>query len=162
MARMFRLETSRLSLAPLEVADAPEMAKALADPALYLFTGGRPETAAELTMRYERWEHGPSDPAHAWWNLVVRERGVAIGYVQATVKPPLADMAWVIGTPWQGRGYATEASRALIDAVRETHLVTTIRALILPQHIASQRIATRLGLTRTTELEDGEEVWSQT
>ena len=158
---MLRIETGRLSLRPIEVADAPEMALVLADPALYAFTGGAPQSEAELVTRYERWTRGPSDPTRTWWNLVVRERGVAIGYVQATVKPPRADIAWVIGAPWQGRGYATEAARALLDAVEQAHPVTAIRALIRPDHVASQRIAARLGLARTTEVVDGEDVWSR-
>ena len=37
--------------------------------------------------------------------------------------------------------------------------IPTIRALIAPGHAASQVVASRLGLTCTDELVDGEQVW---
>jgi RimJ/RimL family protein N-acetyltransferase len=155
------IETERLSLAPLTVDDAREMASVLADPALYDFTGGAPETAAQLAIRYQRWVDGPSKPGQIWVNLIVRERASrrAIGYVQATVSPPSADVAWVVGKAWQRRGHATEAARALLDHLARALGVETVRALIAPGHTASEVVAARLGLTCSGELVDGERAW---
>jgi len=44
----------RIQLSPLTVHHAPAMVSVLADPSLYLFTGGTPPTLEELTARYAR------------------------------------------------------------------------------------------------------------
>lgn len=155
------VETLRLILTPLTVEDANEMASVLADPCLYAFTGGAPETAEQLAVRYTRWVAGPSKPGHTWLNLIVRDRTSrsAIGYVQATINPRSADIAWVISERWQRRGYATEAARALVEHLARVFHVRTVRALIRPDHTASQLVASRLGMECSSEEVDGEQVW---
>ena len=155
------LETARLMLAPIAVADAEEMARVLAAPELYAFTGGAPESAHELTIRYARWVVGSPRPEQTWLNLIIRERTTraAVGYVQATVNPDIADIAWVIGLPWQRKGYAIEAAQALVATVAQTFPVERIRALIKAEHLASRRIAARLGMHLTSEIVNGEQVW---
>jgi RimJ/RimL family protein N-acetyltransferase len=71
-----------------------------------------------------------------------------------------AELAWVIGTPWQGRGYAGEAAVAAAGFLREAG-VAPLTAHVHPSHEASQRVAARIGLTPSGRLDaDGEEVWS--
>jgi RimJ/RimL family protein N-acetyltransferase len=157
------LKTARLSLAPLREVDSDEMARVLADPALYAFTGGEPPDPQGLRERYARLVVGhSSDGAQIWHNWIVRTTadGAAIGTVQATVssEEPTAEIAWVIGVPWQGRGYATEAAQALV-AWLEAIGMGTIVARIHPEHGASATIASRAGLHPTAELEEGERVW---
>lgn len=155
------VETKRLVLTPITVEDAVEMSSVLGDPGLHAFTGGVPDTAEQLAARYTRWVAGPSKPGQTWLNLVVRERtsGCAVGYVQATINPQWTDIAWVIGTRWQRRGYATEATRAMVDSLSRVFHVQTFRALIRGDHAASHRVAARLGMERTSEEVDGEQVW---
>lgn len=161
-ARTPRLETDRLTLAPLGPEIAAEMVEVLADPGLYSFIGGEPPSAEELEARYRGWTIGPSTPGDTWHNWVVRlaRNGISIGQVQVTVTDNgrEADMAWVIGTAWQGNGYASEAARALVDWL-EAGGATTITAHIHPGHAASGRVAARAGLAQTTEVKDGEIVW---
>ena len=105
-------------LEPLAVVHAEEMAGVLADPALYEFIGGEPPDAATLRERYARLVVGRSgDGLEEWLNWIVRDPdGAAAGTVQATVTEggSHAEVAWVIGVPWQGRGYATDAARTLV------------------------------------------------
>ncbi|RSS37783.1 N-acetyltransferase, partial [Streptomyces sp. WAC07061] len=103
------VRTARLDLVPLRVEDAEEMAVVLGDPALHVFIGGEPEGVEELRARYVRWGAGSPDPAVAWCNWVVRlrEPGCLVGTVQATVGSGGAEVSWVVGTAWQGRGIAT-------------------------------------------------------
>ena len=114
------ISTERLDLLPLRVEHAAEMAAVLGDPALHTFIGGTPETPEGLLARYERLVAGPSDPTVSWLNWVVslRAEGRLTGTVQATITPdPLgsvAEIAWVIGTSWQGTGIATEAAQGLV------------------------------------------------
>ena len=148
-------------LDPLAVTDAAEMAVALADPDLYRVIGGHPPTEDELRREYEQRVVGRSaDGREEWLNWVVRVDDAAAGYVQATVHDGRrAVVAWVIGTPWQGRGVAAEASRQMLDLLRERG-VTRIEAYIEPGHTPSERVAARVGMTATGEHDtDGEQRW---
>jgi RimJ/RimL family protein N-acetyltransferase len=153
-----RIAAPRLELTPLAVADAGAMAGVLADERLHEFTGGHPATVSELRARYTRQVAGSGRPDEAWLNWIVRRAGEPVGYVQATVADSIAEIAWVIGTPWQGRGYATEATRALVDWLRAQR-VRSVVANIHPGHRASERVATAAGLAPTDEMADGERVW---
>ncbi|MET9068354.1 GNAT family N-acetyltransferase [Streptosporangium sandarakinum] len=154
------IATPRLTLLPLAVEHAAEMAEALDDPALHEFTGGSPATAGELRDRYARMVAGPPDGGDAWLNWVVRvtETGRLAGYVQATVTPGRAWVAWVVGTPWQGRGLAAEAATAMVAWLRE-HGVRSFAAAIHPGHAASAAVARHAGLTPTPATVDGEIIW---
>ena len=157
------LHTIRLDLRPLRVGDAEEMVAVLADPAVYAFTGGEPPDADALRARFVRLVVGRSqDGLDAWHNWIVRlaADGTAMGTVQATVSAEgaIAEIAWVVGIPWQGLGYASEAALALV-AWLESLGTGTIIAHIHPAHRASEAVATRAGLLPTDEIEDGERVW---
>jgi RimJ/RimL family protein N-acetyltransferase len=151
--------TARLELTPLAVADADAMATVLADQRLHEFIGGRPATVEELRALYARQVAGSGRPEEAWLNWIVRVAGEPVGYAQATVDLTAseASVAWVIGTPWQGRGYATEAAAAVVAWLRDRGLAAT--AEIAPGHRASERVAAAVGFTVTDELVDGERVW---
>ncbi|GIH94423.1 GNAT family N-acetyltransferase [Planobispora siamensis] len=153
------ITTARLTLEPLAVEHAEEMAAALADPGLHTFIGGSPATAGQLRDRYARMIAGPSPGSgEQWLNWVIRLEGALVGYVQATVVPPRATVAWVVGTPWQGRGIATEAAGAMV-AWLAGRGVTGFEATIHPEHAASCAVARRIGLAPTEEWEEGEVVW---
>ncbi len=153
-----------LALRPLTVADARVMTAVLADPTLYAFTGGRPPTEDDLTRRYQAQARGHSaDGTEQWLNLLVL-LGAArepIGYVQATIPADgsSTEVAWVIGRPWQGHGHAVRAARLLLDHLAERG-VRDVVAHIHPEHHASNRVATRLGLRPTTTVLDGEVRWT--
>ncbi len=159
------IQTARLSLEPLRVDHAEEMAAALDDPALHEFIGGAPATVDELRRRYAVQAVGHSaNGDEGWLNWVIRvqETGRAAGTVQATVRrsgPHLgAAVAWVVGSAHQRRGIASEAATAMVAWLREQG-VDQIEALVHPEHRASSTVARRLGLVATGDLVDGEVRW---
>ncbi|WP_439655818.1 GNAT family N-acetyltransferase [Lentzea sp. HUAS TT2] len=156
------ISTTRLDLLPLLPEHAAEMAAVLSDPALHTFTGGTPLTPEALLTRYRRLAEGSPDPAVRWLNWVIRLRDDhrLAGTVQATITlaDQSAEIAWVVGTPWQGRGIAREAAQGLV-AWLATEPVRTVIAHIHPDHHASAAVATAVGLTATDELHDGEVRW---
>lgn len=157
------LATVHLRLVPLRIEDAAEMAQVLGNPGIYAFTGGGPPSPDDLRDRYRHQVVGRSpDGREAWHNWIVRtlDPDEAVGFVQSTTTDGghAADIAWVIGVRWQGRGFATEAVRTLV-AWLETHGVTRITAHVHPDHVASERVAVRAGLQATNAVEAGERVW---
>ena len=160
-----RVASDRVALEPLAVDHADEMAAVLADPALYTFIGGEPPTVAQLRERYRRQLAGPVGIDAVWANWIVRSLGdeCAVGHTQATIvregRDWVADVAWVVGAPYQGRGFAGEAA-----AVMMAHLaragVTSFRAHIADANAASVAVAKRLGLLPTDTVDDdGERVF---
>ena len=155
-----------VTLRPLTVADAEVMSRVLADPTLYEFIGGEPPSVEELEDRYAFQTRGGSpDGTEEWINLVVvlgpgRE---PIGYVQATVPRDggPAEIAWVIGRAWQGRGHATRAAQLLVEQL-EARGVRDVVGHIHPRHTASQVIARKLGMDPTDIMVDGETRWQRT
>ncbi len=150
------LKSNRLDLEPLRVEHAVEMVAVLADPALYEYTGGEPPDEAELTARYVR-----QTSRGEWHNWILRERatGSAVGTVQATLREPAtAALAWVVATRAQGKGYATEATSAVIAWLRENG-VGVFEAYIHPEHAASRSVAARLGFQPTESIKNGEVRW---
>jgi RimJ/RimL family protein N-acetyltransferase len=159
--------TRRLQIEPLLAENAVELFAVLDDPALHEFIGGSPLSLQELTARYERLATRRSpDATQVWANWLVREQatGLAVGTLQATLpsdgpESGEAELAWVIGRPWQGRGFAAEA---VISLVGKLHDGWEVVAHIHPDHIASQRVARAAGLGPTDVVIAGETRWERT
>jgi RimJ/RimL family protein N-acetyltransferase len=143
------------------------MAVVLESPALHRFTGGGPATPAQLRARYERLVAGSPDGMMDWLNWVLRlhETGALAGTVQATVSHTrhglVAQVAWVVGVPWQRHGFAKEAARALVLWL-EGKQVELIVAHIHPDNSASAAVARDAGLVPTSERHRGETIWRRT
>jgi RimJ/RimL family protein N-acetyltransferase len=160
------LTTQRLDLEPLRVDHADEMAPLLDDSRLYVFTGGRPWTLEELRQRYEHHLTGRSeDGSQRWLNWIPRRRdgGEAVGGLQATVTTIAGEfaceLAWIVASRHQGRGYAREGATAMAAWLREQGAPVLI-ADIHPRHEASMAVARAVGLDRTGETVDGEIRWT--
>jgi RimJ/RimL family protein N-acetyltransferase len=160
-----RIRSARLSLVPLAVADADEMVRVLSGAALYTFTGGSPPSLGELRARYAGLAAGsPPDGSEEWRNWILRREpgGEAIGYVQATIvdEGRRAEIAWVVGLDWQGRGYATEAAQALV-AWLDSREAAVIQAHVRPGHAASAAVARRSGLHPAGTFQAGDQLWAR-
>ncbi len=70
----------------------------------------------------------------------------------------MAELAWVVGTQWQGRGIARVAARLVLDHLLAQG-VRRVVAHVHPDHVASQRVAAALGLRPTPVVVDGEVEW---
>lgn len=103
----------------------------------------------------------------AWWTpwLFVQaceETLIGLGGFKG---PPAADgvveLGYGIAPDWRGRGYATEATRALILLAHQQPGVTRICAHTLAQTGASTRVLAKCGLLRVAELVDPEDgpIW---
>ena len=156
------VETDRLRLTPILREDAQNLFSVLSDATLYEYTGqAPPESVDALGETYASREGRISpDRKELWFNWAVRERASkeSIGYMQASVAPTQADVAWVIGSRWQMRGYGSEAAKAVIQWLFALG-VPQVRARINPRNLASRKVALNAGLRRTGDFADGEQVW---
>ena len=158
------IDADQVVLTPLRVSDADEMVAVLSSPELYVYIGGEPPTLDSVRRRYSRLVVGHSpDGDEEWLNWIVRLKdgdAPAVGTVQATImrEDGRADVAWVIGADWQGRGYAAEAAAAMVQALVEAG-VPWVTAHVHPDHAASAAVARACCLTPTEEWHDGERRW---
>jgi RimJ/RimL family protein N-acetyltransferase len=158
-------QTEHLDLEPLTVEHAAELAPALDDPGLHEFTGGTPLSADALASRHQRLAARRSPGGEQLWgNWVLRSRetGSAVGTLQATLPargPDAgpAEIAWVVVSAAQGRGYAKEAAGSLADRLSESGW--QVAAYIHPRHLASQHVARAAGMVPTEATRDGEQCW---
>jgi RimJ/RimL family protein N-acetyltransferase len=162
------IRTSRLVLVPVAAGDADELAAIFADERLYLFTGGEPGTVVSLRDTLGQLAENRAAGTAAQLNWVVRRLvdGVAVGMLQAVLSGGgrAAELSWLVGVPWQGQGFASEAVIAMVVWL-ETRGVEQVTAWIRPDHHASESVAIRAGLavtekTRTTLKHDHvERLW---
>jgi ribosomal-protein-alanine N-acetyltransferase len=163
---MHPVQADGLVLEPQQAAHAAELFPVLCDPALYAFENEPPESEAWLAARYARLESRRSaDATELWLNWVIRlEDGAACGFVQATV---LADrralIAYVLGSPWWGRGIARTAVSTLLDELESHWGVHHVLAVLQAANLRSAHLLERLGFGPATpdpaldaELEPGE------
>ncbi len=146
------IKTDRLVLRPLQLADWEAYATAWADPELTRFIGGEPRDhntswgkflmGAGLwpVLGYGYWAFADreTDEFLGSGGLARFERGVAAlgGHIEA---------GWAfIPSAW-GKGYATEAMRAVMGWSDSNLPTTEIRAIIDHGNVASQRVAAKCG-----------------
>jgi ribosomal-protein-alanine N-acetyltransferase len=104
------------------------------------------------------------DPWRFGFAIVHRTDNVVIGlcgFIGAPDDDAIVEMAYSIAPSYQGKGYATEAARALVDYATRSGLVRTIRAHTLPEINASTRVLEKCGFRKTAEILDSENncVW---
>ena len=107
--------------------------------------------------------HGP-DPWRLGFGAIDKETRTVIG--AASFKGPadatgMVEIAYGIVPSFEGRGYATEAARALIDFAQKNEQVRQIIAHTMPEPNASTRVLKKCGFTFAGEVIDPEDgrVW---
>lgn len=146
---MQTLTTDRLVLEPLVVAHAAAMFDVLQDTSVFAYTdGGPPGSIAELEGRYARLATRVSpDGRQRWLNWIVVEVAYGpIGYVQATIAAEgRVWVAYVVEGARRGRGFATEAMRAMLASLDDEPAVRLFMASVEVDNAASIRLLERLG-----------------
>jgi ribosomal-protein-alanine N-acetyltransferase len=104
------------------------------------------------------------DPWRFGFAIVHRIDHVVIGLCGFTGPPDsdgLVEIAYCISPDYQGRGFATEVARALVDFASSSGRVRTVCAYTLPEMNASTRVLEKCGFRKTGEIFDSENhlVW---
>ena len=145
------IETERLFCEPLTAAHADEMYPVLSDRRIYAWLPEQPPSSVDaLRERYAFLSRGKSpDGTEDWLNWILRLRRTKdpIGFYQATVRPANCSIAFVLNPVHWGKGYATEASHAILTNLFERHGVAVARAEISVRNGASIELVRRLGFS---------------
>jgi RimJ/RimL family protein N-acetyltransferase len=150
------LETARLVLREFVPGDLDFLASMLAHPDVnryYERQFTRDEAQAWLERQLERYRRD----GHGLWLVEERASGAAVGQVGLAMQEVEGErhpeIGWLLDRPFWGRGYATEAATATRDAAFARWHYPRVISLIRPENVPSQRVAERLGMTPTRQVD---------
>lgn len=135
------LVTRRLTLRPPTALDAEDIA-------LWLSDWNVARMLSRVPFPYghddaEDWIAGPAAEPEALAFTIHRER--LIGVVSIEGGGPEPELGYWLAGHSHGRGYMTEAARALIGHAFATRNITAIRSTVFADNKASQRVQHKLG-----------------
>lgn len=82
------------------------------------------------------------------WTVVERESGEVIGRAGICCREgyETPELGFVIGVPWQGRGYATEVCQGILEYAGEELGMTEVLAFVQPGNLASIHVCDKLSM----------------
>ncbi|PZD74344.1 hypothetical protein C1752_01405 [Acaryochloris thomasi RCC1774] len=144
------LESTRLSYERITRKHTQELQPILCDPRVYVHVDdGVAPSSNELLESFISREVGPyGDRSHERWvDYVVRlrESRTAIGRVEATVIEHRAEVAYILGFPYWGKGYGSESLAWLQQFVQKNYGVKEFWATVTPGNISSRHLLLKNG-----------------
>ncbi len=141
--------TERLTLRAPEVTDAPAIFTGYAtDPEVARYLTWRPSTSLEQTVQFNQerlrdWREG-RDYA---WSIVRLDDNRLIGMISLRPRDGGAETGYVLARPEWGKGYMTEALRAVIATCFAATNIHRIAAVCDVENPASARVMEKAGMT---------------
>lgn len=154
------VETKRLQLRPVTETDAQMLFSIYGDPATNQFNPAGPYPSlqhAETVL--ERWLTHWRDKGFGNWAIALRENpeqiigfgGLSISrYADITIN----NLGYRFATDAWGKGLATEFSLSAVHYGFETLGLSDISAVVRGNHLASQKVLMKTGLTYSREVDD--------
>lgn len=154
------IETKRLQLRPVTETDAQMLFSIYGDPATNQFNPAGPYPSlqhAETVL--ERWLTHWRDKGFGNWAIALRENpeqiigfgGLSISrYADITIN----NLGYRFATDAWGKGLATEFSLSAVHYGFETLGLSEISAVVRGNHLASQKVLMKTGLTYSREVDD--------
>ncbi len=139
------LNTERLSISALDSAEAPFMYQLLNSEGWLTFIGNRNIDNLEAAETYVNkvYENGPIN----YWKVVRKEDGMRIGIMTLLKKDYLDyyDIGFAFLPDYNGKGYAAEASTAVLHHAQTELRFEVVTAVVLENNHKSIRLLTNLG-----------------
>ncbi len=152
MKKMRILRTTRLTLRPFKLSDAKSVQqkagrKEIAKTTLNI-PHPYPDGAAEQWISTHQLKFRSGD--EIVYAIILKESGELIGAVGLTVKKRFkrAELGYWIDNDYWGMGYATEASKALLNYGFNTYGLHKIIAEHITRNPASGKVMKKLGMTK--------------
>jgi RimJ/RimL family protein N-acetyltransferase len=146
------LETERLILRRATLADLDALVELNSDPAVTRFiNGGKPIPREEIEGELRAWlTHYERYAGYGFWIAVEKARGDWLGWLHLRPTrdghPDEPELGYRLRRAAWGKGYATEASRALIDRAFSEHGARRVFASTMTVNRGSRRVMEKSGL----------------
>ncbi len=148
------ITTPRLVLRAFTPADVSEIhAHLYSDATAMRFIGG-PHTLARTRQGIETYIAQQERAGYSFWAVQERETGSIVG--EAGLYPfnavgPDVELGYAFGTPWWGRGYATEAARAMLAEAFGPLGLERVLAVVKHENASSRNVLVKLGFREEGE-----------
>jgi RimJ/RimL family protein N-acetyltransferase len=150
--------TDRLRLRRSVPDDAEAIAAYRSDPEVHRYQGWQRTDADHVRDEIEQMVDRPVGQPGGWVQFSVEERDDHrligdIGLSPADDAPGVIKIGYTMSPEAQGRGYATEAVRALIDYAFDRLAADTVRAYASEENLPSIRVAEKVGMRLVERIE---------
>jgi RimJ/RimL family protein N-acetyltransferase len=149
-----RIQTDRLLLRPWQAEDLAPYAALNADSVVmeHFLT---PLTRADSDAMVDRFRAHHQEHGYGPWAVEVPGVASLVGYVGLLVPrfvapfTPCVEIGWRLAREHWGKGYATEAARAVLNDAFGRVGLDEVVAFTVPANVRSQLVMQRLGMTHT-------------
>jgi RimJ/RimL family protein N-acetyltransferase len=119
-----------------------------------------PMTEDESNAAAERYNMQLERDGYTMFAVEERESSRFVGVIGAQqmrftvpgLPAPTVEIGWRLALHAQGKGFATEGARAVLDYLRDETKLTEVYAVTAPDNIASQRVMHKLGMKQLPAL----------
>jgi ribosomal-protein-alanine N-acetyltransferase len=153
------LETDRLILRHQVPTDLNDLWALYQDPEITKYIPDAPRSREEAREELEWHMNGhPKFPEFGLWATIHKETGKFIGrcgLLPCTIEGQNeVEVAYTIAREYWGRGLATEAAQGILNYGFEKLNLSRLISLPVPQNIASQKVAEKIGMSFEKESSD--------
>lgn len=155
------LETERLAVRESTVEDVKDFYRIYREPSITYYMENLfqdPDEEAAYMESYIRQIYGFY--GFGMWTVLLKSSGRVIGRAGLNVREgyELPELGFVIGVPYQGRGYAYEVCGAVLSYAKEQLQFEKVQALVQEGNEASNRLLDKLGFAYERNIvENGQE-----
>ncbi|MEW4430885.1 MULTISPECIES: GNAT family N-acetyltransferase [Paenibacillus] len=141
-------ETERLILREIGLDDWESIHTYTVSPEVTKYTAWGPNTEQDTTAYIEQVLQSQQEQPRSQYDLAVclKTDGTLVGSVGIYTEGTNAEMGYVMNPQYQGRGFAAEASHALLGLGFNTLGVHRIYAKCRPNNKASERVMQKIGM----------------
>ena len=156
MAQIIELDTSRLRLRQWRPSDREPFAALNADPLVMEFFPAT-QTRAASDASIDAWQSQFASQGWSNWALELRGSGDFIGFTGLSVPrrvlpfSPCVEVGWRLARAHWGRGYATEAARAALEAGFTRIGLAEIVSFTALGNLRSRAVMERIGMRNSNQ-----------
>lgn len=146
------IETPRLVLRPLRADDLVALERILLDPEVTQYLGdGERMTPEKIAAGLHKTLDAYANGAYRRFGIVERESGRLVGYagIMSFDGTDDIELYYTLGRDSWGRGYATEAARAVAQWAFRMLALPRLHAVARPENVKSHRVLEKLGMRFT-------------
>ncbi|WP_432663674.1 GNAT family N-acetyltransferase [Wukongibacter baidiensis] len=153
--KTIRIDTERLTMRPFTLDDRDSIFNIMKDKEMYLYTPDEPWSGVESAEEFIKMVLWLYDMNHHnfrhFFAMTIKQSGEIIGFCGIggiAYDRSKNEVFYSIGKDHWGKGYATEAAKAMLKYAFEELELDNIIAAVHPENIASNRVLQKIGLKK--------------